>query len=116
MACSLWSSHVGTIPCPSGSPVSRDEGRAVLWLAGEHDIATVPVVLGAVADATLVDDTDLVVDLSGVTFMGAATIGALIGSRNHLLRQSRNLTLRSPSQCARRVIDVCGLSHLIESA
>ena len=116
MACSPHPADVPTFTCLSAPAVSRDKGRAILWLAGEHDIATVPVVLDAVADATMVDDADLVVDLSGVTFMGAATIGALIGSRNRLLPQCRNLTLRSPSRSARRVLDVCGLSDLVESA
>lgn len=100
---------------PAAAVVSRHEGRTVVWLAGEHDVSTLGCLTDALSDAIAADEADLVVDLSGVTFMGAATIDALIRARAVLRRQSRNLTLRSPSRCARRVVETCGFFHLIES-
>jgi len=94
--------------------VSRDGGRAVVWLAGEHDIATAGVLADTLANVVSADDADLLVDLSGVTFMSTATIDELVLSRNLLRGQSRNLTLRSPSKCARRLLDACGLTCLVE--
>lgn len=94
--------------------VSHDQGRTIVWLDGEHDIATGTVVADSLARATSADGADLIVDLSGVTFFGAATLGVLIRGRNILRGESRNLTLRSPSRCARRVLDVCGLAGLVE--
>lgn len=94
--------------------VSRDGERAVVWLDGEQDIATVAVLADTLANATSADDADLIVDLSGVTFMSTATIDALIRARNLLLGLSRNLTLRSPSKCARRLLDLCGLAGFVE--
>jgi anti-anti-sigma factor len=98
----------------SAPRVSRIGGRTVLWLAGEQDLATVGVLADTLANVGSVDDADLIVDLSGVTFMSTATIDELIRSRNLLLGESRNLTLRSPSKCARRLLDVCGLMCLVE--
>lgn len=57
---------------------------------------------------------DVVVDLSLVTFMDASTVGVIVGARNRLGERSRKLTLRAPSPCARRVLDACELSGLVE--
>lgn len=94
--------------------VSRDVEQAVVWLDGEHDIATTGVLADTLSNVTSADDSNLIVDLSGVTFMSTATIDELIRARNLLLGLSRNLTLRSPSRCARRVLDVCGVARLEE--
>jgi anti-anti-sigma factor len=94
--------------------VSRHGHRTVVWLAGECDIATVGVITDTLDSAISLDDADLLVDLSGVTFIDAATIGVLIRGRQRLLGQSRILTLRSPSRPARRLLDLCGLTALVE--
>lgn len=89
--------------------VSTDREQAVVWLDGEEDLATVAVLADTLARAVADNDGDLIVDLSGVTFLSTATIDELIRTRNILLRQNRNLWLRSPSPFARRLIDLCGL-------
>jgi anti-anti-sigma factor len=94
--------------------VSRDGERTVVWLDGEQDIATVVVLRDALARVVSADDSDLIVDLSGVTFLSVATLDELVLGRNILLGQSRNLTLRSPSRLARRLLDLCGLADLVE--
>ncbi|MCA1847044.1 MAG: STAS domain-containing protein [Actinobacteria bacterium] len=94
--------------------MSRDGERAVVWLDGEQDIATVAVLADTLAKVTCADDADLIVDLSGVTFMSTATIDQLIQARYLMLGASRNLVLRSPSKCARRLLDLCGLAGLVE--
>jgi len=94
--------------------VSRDGDRAVVWLEGEQDIATVAVLADTLAKVTSADEADVIVDLSGVTFMSTATVDKLVRARNLLVGLSRNLTLRSPSKCARLVLDLCGLADLVE--
>lgn len=66
------------------------------------------------ARAVALDDSDLVLDLSDVQFMDAATINVLIRSREFLRARSRSLVLTAPSTSALRVIRACGLDHLIE--
>jgi anti-sigma B factor antagonist len=104
----------GSDHCDSGPIVSRDGARTVVWLEGEYDIATAVVLGATLANASSRDDADLVVDLSGVTFIDAATIGVLIRGGNGLRRESRSLTLRSPSRWARRLLDIWGLTALVE--
>lgn len=94
--------------------VSRDGERAVVWLDGEHDIATEAILADTLAKVTSACDANLVVDLSGVTFMSTATIDQLLRARSLLLGLSRNLTLRSPSKSARRLLDLCDLTGLVE--
>jgi anti-anti-sigma factor len=84
-----------------------------VWLEGEHDLATVVVLADTLAEATAADDSDLIVDLSA-TFIGAATVDVLMRSLDFLRQKSRGLTLRSRSACARRVLDLCDLSDLVE--
>ena len=93
---------------------SRHGERTIVWLEGEHDIATLTLLTDTLTTAICADDADLVIDLSKVTFLSVATIDELIRSRNILRQQSRTLTVRSPSRGARRLLDVCRLTDLIE--
>jgi anti-anti-sigma factor len=88
--------------------------RTVVWVRGEQDIATRVHLSVTIAQAARFDDADIVVDLSGVTFMDASTIGALVVARNRLSARSRSLCVRAPSPRARRVIDLCGLEGMID--
>ncbi len=115
MVSTLSSSDVAVRYGASGPLVSREVDRTVVWLDGEHDIATVFDLTDTLTRAISVDDADLVIDLSGVTFIGAASIEVLLRGRSFLRQRSRSLTVRSPSRCARRVIDLCGLTDLVES-
>jgi anti-sigma B factor antagonist len=91
-----------------------DPLRTVVWISGEHDIATRWQLSIALDQATGLDDGDIVVDLSGVTFMDASTIAALVVADSHLRARSRRLSLREPSPRAFRVLDLCGLVGLID--
>jgi anti-sigma B factor antagonist len=88
--------------------------RNVVWLRGEYDISTETALSHTMAQAMALDERDLVVDLSGVQFMDAATIGVFIRTRNDLRLQFRSLTLRSCSRFARRLLDLCDLTDLLD--
>lgn len=96
--------------CVTVSRTRGDDGdQTVVWLRGEHDIATVSELSESMARAIALDDADLVVDLSGVQFMGVVTVDLLLQARERLRLVSRSLTLRSPSRRAERVLELCGL-------
>lgn len=92
--------------------VGRDADRTVVWLHGDQDISTVAGLSEMMAQAIALDDDDVIVDLSGVAFMGAATLGVIMRARQLLRLRSRRLALRSPSRCARRVLELCGIDYL----
>lgn len=52
--------------------------RTVVWLRGEHDIATRAGLSYTLAGAIAAGQNDLVVDLSCVGFFDASTIGVLV--------------------------------------
>jgi anti-anti-sigma factor len=96
--------------------VRRTESRTVVWLSGEHDLSTVDAFSQTLARVFALDDADAVLDLSGVQFMGAATIDVIVRAKDVLDLRSRVLTLRSPSVSAQRVVDLCGLADLVEAS
>jgi len=79
----------------------------VVWLRGEHDAATAGSLMATLERAMEAGDQNLVVDMSGVEFMSAATVGVLLRARELLGTRSRSLTLRASSSCVRRVLDAC---------
>jgi anti-anti-sigma factor len=91
-----------------------DREAIIIWVRGEHDIATRAGLSQAITDAAALDDADVFVDLSAVTFMDASTVGTIVGGRNLLRSFSRSLAVRAPSVRARRVLDLCGLAHLVQ--
>jgi anti-anti-sigma factor len=107
------SSSVTSTRGPPSFP-AHDADRTVVWLRGEHDVSTVAALAHTMARAIALDDGDLVVDLSCVTFMDAATVGVIIRARDFLALQSRSLALHAPSACAARVLDLCALGDLLE--
>jgi anti-anti-sigma factor len=97
--------------------VWRESDRAVIGLYGEHDMNTEAELTGALASFCGVGGIgDVVVDLSQVTLVDSATITALLGARNLMLRQNRRLILRSPSAHVQRVLQLCGLLVFLEPA
>jgi anti-anti-sigma factor len=101
--------------CRSGLP-GGDAARVVVWLRGEHDLSTVPVLTEAMAWVIAVDDADVVVDLSEVEFMAAATVAVLARARELLRARSRTFVVRSPSEWAQLVLGLCDATELLDRA
>jgi anti-anti-sigma factor len=89
-------------------------GPRVVSLRGDHDVSTQWDLALTLARAISDEDSDLVVELRDVTFMSASAIGLIVRAATYLERRGRRLTVRAPSPCARRAIDVCGLTALLE--
>jgi anti-anti-sigma factor len=85
-------------------------------LAGEHDLSTDGALSMALARAIASDSSDIVVDLSEVSFIGASTLGVIARAREFVRRPGRALVVRHPSAVALRVIGICGLEDLLEPA
>jgi len=100
-------------PPPSGAGPAM--GQTVIWLRGEHDIATDADLRRTLASAIALNNAPIVVDLSKVELMSASTLGVIVAAWNDLRQQSRSLTMRAPSPHVRRVIGICGLHNLLSS-
>lgn len=91
------------------SPTRTNEESALVWMLGEHDISTVNALSAIIDRAITFNSTDLILDLSEVSFMDVATVGVIARAREYLALRSRSLVLRSPPRCARLVLELCGL-------
>ncbi len=76
-------------PFPLVARGRRDVDLCVVWLRGEHDIVTVSKLARTLARASRSTTADVVVDLSGVRFMGAETVGAIVRCPRAQLRRGR---------------------------
>lgn len=99
----------------AGARATWDGARTIVWLSGEHDLATADRLAQFLVEESA-HGADVVVDLSGVSFMDASTISAIGRARSQLSEDSRSLTVRSPSALVERALGICGLDELIEPA
>lgn len=104
------------VPAPPQSIAAfgREGVRTVVRLRGEHDASTVGRLSEILVTAISFDTSDVVIDLSEVAFMDAATIGVITWAQEFLNLADRSLVVRAPSRFARRVLQLCGLEALIE--
>lgn len=109
--------HIESSPAVTVSRGAPDVGgevrTTIVWVRGEHDLATRVHLSVMIAQAARLGDGDIAIDLSGVTFMDASTVGAIVGARNRL-GAHRSLSVRDPSPRARWLLDLCGLMDLID--
>ena len=82
----------------------------VLWLVGDQDSSTVRDLDKALAQHR---QRDVVLNMSGVTFMSASAVGALVTARNLLRADGYTLTVQAAPPCVVRVLDLCGLNDLL---
>ncbi|MGH9039946.1 MAG: STAS domain-containing protein [Acidimicrobiia bacterium] len=90
-------------------------GRAVLCLRGELDVATGPVLAQALGRVMARDHQVVVVDLAELEFIDWPGVRMLVDARARLRARSSDLTLRSPPPLVRRVLDVLGLNSLVQA-
>jgi anti-anti-sigma factor len=91
--------------------VERQDGRAVLQISGELDLATVAVLQDAVADELRAGQPgEIVLDLSGLTFLDSSGLGALLQIRSDTMAAGGALTMAAVAPGAARVIEIAGLS------
>jgi len=97
-------------------PQMHAEGtRCVITLRGDADISTRRDLCDVLSRVTADGSGDVVIDLAEVTFIDTAIVRALATAQQLLHRQDRILTLRSPPRLAIRVLNVFGMTDLIET-
>jgi len=110
------------ITCPPRRRPSNGAPGAeipVLWLASDQDGGTTgdlaSALADAIADAMALDEPSVVLDLSGVHSISAATIRVMMAAKKQLADHGCSLVLHGPPPFVRKVFDVCGLSDLLDA-
>ena len=88
--------------------VARSEGKVVISLAGELDVAGAPVLREHLAAATR-SDGRVVCDLEHLTYNDSTGISVLIAARKRLDATGRDLVLVGPSERVHKVLEITGV-------
>jgi anti-anti-sigma factor len=91
---------------PTGSPGA---GQVVVAVAGELDVASSPELERELLAVLNGGVSEVVVDASGLGFVDASGIGALVRAAEAARRSGGRLVLRRPSEAAQRVLDLLHL-------
>jgi anti-anti-sigma factor len=92
-------------------PVSAPAFAAIVRLCGEHDIASA----SEIADALSAVFGDVLVDLSGCSFLDSSTIGVLLKDGQRRDREGQRLELLSPetSSPVSRTLEIMGVDRIL---
>lgn len=89
------------------------DGRPVLGVKGDIDLASAPALLAAAEEfAAAAPAARLLVDLGDVTFMDSTGLGALITIRNGALERGCDLEVTACSRVAERAFELAGLADI----
>lgn len=93
--------------------VTTEGDTVVFTLVGEFDLSGRPTFDDAVG-ALDPSVPELIVDLSGLTFIDSTGLGCFARAHNELAARRTRLVLRNPSPSARRTLDVVDLGKSID--
>jgi len=96
--------------------VVSDLPSATVVLDGEIDIATAPATRRVLMAAISGGNVHLAVDMSGVTFIGAAGIGVLVDAASRAREAGGSLSLLAPSRQVRWLLGVLHLDAILPAA
>ena len=94
-------------------PPPRDSSFRIV-LRGDVEVSTALLLVDALSAALTGRVSDVVLDCSDVVFIDLASVRILDVARQLLARQGRTLTFRSPSRYVALVLNLFGLTGLIE--
>ena len=94
------------------SDYAIDSDTHVVELGGEVDLYTAPAFKGRMAELLEEGRTDLVVDLSQVTFIDSAALGVLVGGVKRLRPKGGSLGIVCTNQTIIGLLEVAGLDQV----
>ena len=94
--------------------VTTERGRTVVRPQGELDVSTSDPFRECLNQVMESGATQLAVSLEEVTFIDSAGLGVLVGVLKRLQAVDGRLMLLSPSRGVRKVLDITGLTALVE--
>jgi anti-anti-sigma factor len=104
------------VGCAAPIAETHAEGtRTVVALHGDVDITKRPSLSTVLCRVIASNRGDVIIDLGDATFIDTAIVRTLATAQQLLDRQGRLLTFRSPSRLAARLLQLFGLTDLIES-
>lgn len=88
--------------------------RTVVHLEGDIDVYTAPTVREKLDEQIRAGRTDLVVDLTGVTFIDSTGLGVLVGRLKHTRLLGGSLRLVGSDERVLKVFSITGLDKVFQ--
>jgi anti-sigma B factor antagonist len=85
------------------------EDDSLVVLSGELDMATASELTGVLDQVVAHGSREVVLDLSGLTFIDSSGIAALVEAQHRLSEQGRELSVHGARHSALRVFEISGL-------
>ncbi|MDP9075613.1 MAG: STAS domain-containing protein [Actinomycetota bacterium] len=92
--------------------VSRSAEGAVVGVRGELDLYTAPQLQDQLAKLVEQGVRQVVADLAGMEFVDSTGLSVLVDGMRRLREDGGDLTLRSPTPNATKVLEITGLSRV----
>ncbi|MFK2826301.1 anti-sigma factor antagonist [Bacillus sp. B190/17] len=93
--------------------VKETEQRTNIEISGEIDAYTAPKLRETIFPYTEKENAQIVVDLSGVSYMDSTGLGVFVGLFKGLNANDGNLQLIGLSERLRRLFDITGLADIM---
>jgi anti-sigma B factor antagonist len=113
-------SRIGSLNCTlfgcDGFDIRLREDSVGVTVAvrGEVDLATVPVLMRALLLAAVGGPPLVVIDASGMSFIGSTGLSVILAARRSLRSRSGTLKIRNPSRMLDRTLAIAGITDLTE--
>jgi anti-sigma B factor antagonist len=95
--------------------LSGEGDPTVITVQGELDFAAAGPFAAALASVGA-DGSDVIVDMAGVEFIDGTALGALLRVQRLFEILGLTLTVRAPARAVRRVLTMCQVDLLIQTA
>ena len=91
-----------------------DDGCIVLWLAGDLDVESAPLINTVVHTALSEGETNVVLDLSEVHVLDSFGVGVLLVAHRAAELRGATLTVRAPRKQALDTLLLTGCEHVLK--
>jgi anti-anti-sigma regulatory factor len=98
------------------SPPVPGTNHSVVWLRREHDSSTREALVATLARAIALNESALIIDLTEVRMMSAATIGVIARAEEFVRHRGRSFVLRASSACIESATEWGGLGVAVVGA
>ena len=88
--------------------------EATVTVRGEVDVYTAPRLRESLYQAVADGIPKVVLDLTDMTFIDSTGLGVIVGTLKRLREGGGDLVLRSPSRSTRKVLEITGLTRIVE--
>jgi anti-anti-sigma factor len=109
----------GTLAVDGAAPgafrvaVGVESGRCTMALTGELDVSTAPLLRDRLAEVTDELETELVLDIGGLTFIDSTGLSLIVSEHKALKARGARLVVCSPTRMAQRLFEISGLDAVL---